>query len=60
MVISWGIIGIGAFADNFMGPAIGKAADTDLVAVCSRNIERAKSFAAKHGVKRAKGGEVDK
>ncbi len=53
MVIGFGIIGIGSHANHFMAPAIGKAANTKLVAACSRSIERARDFAAKHGVERA-------
>jgi len=53
MPIGWGIIGIGEHADLVMSSAISKAANTKLVAVCSRSLERAKSFAAKHGVERA-------
>ncbi|MFC1893345.1 Gfo/Idh/MocA family protein [Chloroflexota bacterium] len=53
MKIGWGIIGIGTQADGNMAPAIIKAADTKLVAVCSRSLERANSFATRHGAERA-------
>ena len=53
MTIGWGINGIGSHANRFMGPAIGKAANTKFVAACSRSMERAKEFAGKHGVERA-------
>jgi predicted dehydrogenase len=53
MTIGWGIIGIGGHANRFMAPALGRAADTKLVAVASRDPGRAEAFAAKHGAKRA-------
>ncbi|MBM4433193.1 MAG: Gfo/Idh/MocA family oxidoreductase [Chloroflexi bacterium] len=53
MLKRWGIIGIGAHADRAMCPAISKSADTKLLAVCSRSLERARSFASKHGAERA-------
>ena len=53
MTIGWGIIGIGIHANSYMAPAISKAANTKLVAVCHRSMERAGEFAAKHGVERA-------
>ena len=53
MAIGWGVIGTGNHVNRFMGPAIGKAANTKFVAVCSRSLERAQEFAAKHGVERA-------
>ena len=53
MTIGWGIIGIGKHAGRFIAPALEKAANTQLVAVCSRSMERAKNFATEHGVERA-------
>ncbi len=53
MTIGWGIIGIGAHADSTMAPALGRAGGTKFVSVCSRNMERAKVFAAKHKAARA-------
>ncbi len=53
MKLGWGIIGIGGHANRFMAPALNKASGMSLVAVCSRDIERAKAFAAKHNAKRA-------
>ncbi|MFH1031792.1 MAG: Gfo/Idh/MocA family oxidoreductase [Chloroflexota bacterium] len=52
MVIGYGVIGIGAHANRFMAPAITKAANTKLVAICSRSVERANKFAAEHNVER--------
>ncbi|MFH1651423.1 MAG: Gfo/Idh/MocA family oxidoreductase [Chloroflexota bacterium] len=45
MPIGWGIIGIGAHVRQRIVPALKKAADTELVAVCSRSLERAREFA---------------
>ena len=53
MALGWGIIGIGSHADRYVAPAITGAADTELVAVCSRSLGRANAFAAKHGAGRA-------
>ena len=52
MPIGWGILGTGSLVKNHMGPAIGKAADARLVAVCDVNSEMAREFAGKHGVSR--------
>ena len=53
MPIGWGIIGIGNHADRVMAPALSRAPNTKSVAVCSRSMERAQSFAARHGFERA-------
>ncbi|MFC1917171.1 Gfo/Idh/MocA family protein [Chloroflexota bacterium] len=53
MTIGWGIIGIGDHANRMMAPALNRAADTRFISVCSRSLERAQSFAGKHGAKRA-------
>jgi predicted dehydrogenase len=53
MSIGWGIVGIGNFANRIMGPAISKASDSLLIAACSRSLERANEFAARHNVKRS-------
>jgi 1,5-anhydro-D-fructose reductase (1,5-anhydro-D-mannitol-forming) len=52
VAIGWGIIGIGHHADQEIAPVFNRIANTNLVAVCSRDIERAKNFATKHRVKR--------
>jgi len=52
MTIGWGIIGTGAHANRFMGPAIGKVANVKFVAACDISMELAKEFAAKHSVER--------
>ncbi len=53
MTLGWGIIGIGGHANRFMAPALGRAAGTELIAVCSRDMGRAQDFAARHKAKRA-------
>jgi len=52
MPIGWGIIGIGIHANRYAAPALAKAANARFAAVCSRSMERAKEFAAKHGVEK--------
>jgi 1,5-anhydro-D-fructose reductase (1,5-anhydro-D-mannitol-forming) len=49
MTVGWGIIGIGRVADTAMAPAITADPRSRLVAVVSRDQERADAFAAKHG-----------
>jgi 1,5-anhydro-D-fructose reductase (1,5-anhydro-D-mannitol-forming) len=46
----WGLVGIGQHADRRVGPAFRRAADADLVAVWSRDRERGRVFAERHGV----------
>ncbi|MFC2001906.1 Gfo/Idh/MocA family protein [Chloroflexota bacterium] len=53
MTIGWGIIGIGDHSDRMMAPALVRAANTRFVSVCSRSLERAQNFAAKHGAERS-------
>ncbi len=48
-MIGWGIVGIGTHANIRMAPAFVRAPNSRLVAVCSRDAQRAASFAAKHG-----------
>lgn len=49
MSIGWGIIGIGKLSDAAIAPAIDRQPDSELVAVCSRSIQRAHAFAGRHG-----------
>ncbi len=53
MTIGWGIIGIGLHASRIMAPAITQAQGARLVAVCSRNSERAVAFAKEHRAERS-------
>jgi predicted dehydrogenase len=48
----WGLIGPGAIAGNFAG-AVKAIPDAEILAVASRNMERASGFAQKHGIKKA-------
>jgi len=50
--LCWGIVGTGGIA-NSMAPRIQQADFADLVAVSSRKMESAKTFADKHGASRA-------
>ena len=49
MSLGWAIVGIGSHADLKIAPAIHRAEDSRLVAVYSRDQDRADSFAGKHG-----------
>ena len=49
MAIGWAIVSTGRHVDAWVAPAIGLAEDTQLVAVYSRDQERAEAFASKHG-----------
>jgi 1,5-anhydro-D-fructose reductase (1,5-anhydro-D-mannitol-forming) len=49
LALGWAIISTGMHPDIKIAPAINTAADSDLVAVYSRDRERAESFARKHG-----------
>ncbi len=51
MTTGWGVLGTGIHASRSMGPAIGRAANTKLVAACDLTMELAKPFADKHGAK---------
>jgi predicted dehydrogenase len=48
--INWGIIGTGDVAEHKGGPALYKAADSRLVAVANRNMDKAEAFAKRHAV----------
>lgn len=49
--LRWGIVGCGSVAETKGGPALYKAPGSQLVAVMSRDEEKARSFARRHGVK---------
>ena len=51
-MIGWGIIGVGDVTERKAAPAIFRAADSDVVHVMRRDPERARDFAARHGVAR--------
>src|SRR4029079_13177004 len=48
--VNWGIIGCGDVCEVKSGPAFNKVADSKLVAVMRRNLDKAKDFAQRHGV----------
>lgn len=51
-IIKWGFIGCGQATERRGLPAFSEHPDCEVVAVMSREIERAKSFAQKHGIDR--------
>ena len=51
MALGWAIISTGLHVDHKIAPAINATPDAELVAVCSRDQERAEACAAKHGAK---------
>lgn len=57
-MLRWGILGAGLIAQHAVAPAM-HAAGHDLAAVGSRSLTRAQAFAAKHGVRRARGSYDD-
>ena len=48
MALGWAIIGAGRHSDSAMAPAIAAAEDAELVAVYSRDMDRARDFASRH------------
>lgn len=48
--INWGMIGCGNVTEKKSGPAFNKVANSTLVAVMARNIEKAADYAKRHGV----------
>jgi 1,5-anhydro-D-fructose reductase (1,5-anhydro-D-mannitol-forming) len=48
--VNWGIIGAGNVCERKSGPAFNKVKDSQLLAVMRRNIDKAKDYAARHGV----------
>src|SRR6187455_2588065 len=48
--VNWGIIGCGDVCEVKSGPAFNKVANSKLIAVMRRNLDRAKDFAQRHGV----------
>lgn len=49
----WGIIGLGDIAERNFTPALALAADSELVSIVSRSMDKARAYAAKHHVARA-------
>ncbi len=50
--IKWGFIGCGDVTERKSGPAFSNIANSTVVAVMSRNREKAKDYAVRHGIKR--------
>jgi len=48
-LFGWGLTGIGRHANRFVAPAICRSSKGRLIAVFSRDIERARTFAERHG-----------
>ena len=51
-LIRWGFIGCGEVTEKKSGPAFNKVPGSSVVAVMSRNADRAKSYATRHGIAR--------
>jgi len=49
MAIGWALVSLGSHAETFFAPALARAEGAQLVAVYSRDRERADAFADKHG-----------
>jgi 1,5-anhydro-D-fructose reductase (1,5-anhydro-D-mannitol-forming) len=49
MALRWGIVGPGRIANDALAPAISKDPNSELVAVVSRDPDRARAFADRHG-----------
>lgn len=50
--LRWGMIGCGAVTEKKSGPALQQASGSQLLAVWSRNAEKARDYARRHGVPR--------
>ena len=50
--IHWGFIGCGEVTEKKSGPAFSLVKDSDVVAVMSRTMEKAKSYAERHNIPR--------
>ena len=57
-MLRWGILGAGTIADQAIAPAM-RDVGHDLAVVGSRSLTRAQAFAARHGVRRARGSYDD-
>ena len=53
MTLGWAVISTGVHVDQKIAPAINATPDAELVAICSRDQERADTCAQKHGAKAA-------
>ena len=48
--VKWGFIGCGEVTEKKSGPAFGKIEGSEVVAVMSRDAEKARSYAERHGI----------
>lgn len=53
MALRWGVVGTGKHVTDRMAPALCRAADTQLAAICSRDLARAQSLAERFSFARA-------
>ena len=53
IMIRWGVIGCGEATEKKSGPAFSNIEGSKIEAVMSRNAERARSYAERHGVRRS-------
>jgi predicted dehydrogenase len=51
--VGWGVLGCGRVADHRFAPVFAKTADAELVAFCSRDLSKARSYARRHHARRA-------
>ena len=51
-IVKWGFIGCGEVTEKKSGPAFGKIEGSEVVAVMSRNKDKAKSYAERHGIRK--------
>ena len=48
--VNWGIIGVGDVTEVKSGPAFNKIANSKIIVVMRRNLEKAKNYAERHGI----------
>ena len=51
-IVKWGFIGCGEVTEKKSGPAFGKIEGSEVVAVMSRDRDKARSYAERHGIKK--------
>lgn len=49
-IINWGFIGCGIVTEQKSGPAFQKIIDSEVVAVMSRDLEKAKAYAKRNNI----------
>lgn len=52
MSLGWGVVGLGNHVDQYMALALKKAKNTNFIAVCSRDINKAKQFAIQNNIQK--------